>query len=148
MLYCDEDRQEVLNLTAHLRKYSSVPHLSLDVYDALPLAGKTQFDCMGYVLSHCRFIFIYVSPNLTKDKLLKFQAQMCLLDVIKKEEWRVIPVWADKSYDTYCPSELTLLHGFGKWEISRVNSSTNKLAGGYLESKFDRCINDGRARLS
>ena len=143
MLYAEEDRQEVIDLISHLRKYSNVQNLSLDGYDALPLAGKTQFNCMDYVLNHSCFIFIYISPNFTQDNMLKFQAQMCLMDVIKKEDWRVIPVWADKNYERYCPSELKLLHGLEKWNISSANSAINN----YMNNKFDRLISDGRARL-
>ena len=75
--------------------------------------------------------------------MLQFQAQMCLMDVIMKEEWRVIPVWADKNYKSYCPSELKLLHGLEKWNISSANRSINN----YVNYIFDRLISDGRARL-
>ena len=126
-----------------MRKYSTIPNLSLDGYDALPLGGRSRFDCMDYVLNHCLFIFVYVSSNFTEDKLLKFQAQMCLRDVIKKDEWRVIPVLADKNYERYCPSEMKLLHGLEVWHLLSAHNAIRD----YFISKFDALINDGRERL-
>lgn len=143
-LQSSEDRRGVIDLIRHLKGNSAVPNLSLAAYQELgQLAGRTAFDCMDYVLKHCRYIFVYASENLNEDNMTKFQAQMCLYDVIKDNSWRVIPMFADRDSKSSCPHELQLLHGLEMWNFSSPDRNLQNLVIG----KFDQTIIDGRKRL-
>ena len=128
----------------HLKENSTVPNLSLAAYQELgQLAVYTAFDCMDYVLKHCRYIFVYASENFTEDNMTKFQVQMCLYDVIKDNRWRVIPIFTDRVSQSSCPRELQLLHGLEMWNFSSPERNLQNLVIG----KFDQRIIDGRKRL-
>lgn len=146
ILYSDEDLNKteehfgVIDLIKHLKQKSTIPNLSIDGYEALPLAGHTEFDNMNYILKHYRYIFVYVSRNFSEDRMKRFQSQMCLCDVIKNNSWRVIPIFADKG-KLNCPSELQLIDGLYLWHLN--DEKTQEL----FMTKFNNTIIEGRKLL-
>ena len=100
---------------------SKVPNLQLRLMEELPVAGKTEFNFIDYILSHFNYIFIYLTPNLKSDTLKHFQSQMCLLDTIMNKSWRVIPLMTEKTIPN-APLELQLLKPLQMWNMKSTDA--------------------------
>ena len=122
-----------------LKRISKVPDLKLKLVDEIPVAGRTEFDLVNYILSHFNYIFIFVTPNFNEDTLKRFQSQMCLLDTLLTKQWRVVPLMTEKTIPNI-PLELQVLRPLAVWQL---RSSDDTLKSMFIDS-FKNTILAGR----
>ncbi|KAK3585592.1 hypothetical protein CHS0354_036778 [Potamilus streckersoni] len=141
IIHTDNDREAAIHFRRHLQHDIGLSDVRAIIYEEFH-STMSEMRALESVFDRCRYIFIYVTENFTRDDVMRYFEEIILTDSLydKKKNYRIIPVWSTKIRVRII--ELNPLAGIKYWRFLEGERNINDL---YV-TQIRRVILDGREK--
>lgn len=122
-MYADKDKNYATSLHKLLQLHPNTKNLNVVLFDYFAPEVQNIFKIPELIFKRCAYLFLLVTSNLKNDSVKRYQGHIALIDSIKNNYERVIPIWAEKGAKQFL-SEVGPLSGIsyieGQLDFQRI----------------------------
>lgn len=123
VMYADKDKNYATSLHKLLQLHPNTKNLNVVLFDYFAPEVQNIFKIPELIFKRCAYLFLLVTSNLKNDSVKRYQGHIALIDSIKNNYERVIPIWAEKGAKQFL-SEVGPLSGIsyieGQLDFQRI----------------------------
>ncbi|KAL3881539.1 hypothetical protein ACJMK2_027971 [Sinanodonta woodiana] len=126
IFHSDIDREAAIEFQRHLQHDIGVMDIRVIMYEEFH-GTLCEMRALETVFDRCRYIFIYVTANFTRDDVMRYFEEMILIDSLYdvQKRYRIIPIWTTRNRIRII--ELNILKGIKYWRFLEGETGINDL---------------------